>query len=116
MGSEGTSGASSHGILEVRISVPDAAVGQAIADALVADRLAACVQVLAPMTSTYVWDGQVQHDTEQLLLAKTTAARFAALAQRVVALHPYDEPEVIAVPVTHATDSYADWVVDSVTG
>lgn len=101
-------------LLEVRIACPDAATAQAIADALVGERLAACVQVLGEMTSTFGWEGRVHRDPEVLLLAKTTSARFDALAARVDELHPYQTPEVLGVPVTHALPRYAAWVGDQV--
>ena len=102
------------GLVEVRVACPDASVAQSIADALVAERLAACVQVLEGMTSTYAWQGRVHRDAEVLLLAKTTAERFAALAARVDELHPYETPEVLGLDVGHALERYAAWVRDQV--
>lgn len=85
---------------------------QEIADALVTERLAACVNALGPVRSTYVWKGALERDTEVTLLLKTTAERVAALTARLVALHPYELPEVIALPLApdegHAP--YLDWV------
>ncbi len=100
--------------LEVRVSVPDAEVGQRLADLLVAERLAACVQVLGEMTSTYLWQGRVERDTERLLLAKTTIGRFEALCARVEAEHPYDTPEILAVTVEAGSSPYVRWLADSV--
>ena len=89
---------------------------QRIADAVVSERLAACVNALGPVRSTYEWKGAVERDTEVTLLLKTTAARVAALTARVRALHPYELPEVIALPVEaregHAP--YLDWVAAQV--
>lgn len=99
-------------LVEVRIACPDLASAQAIADVLVAERLAACVQVLGEMTSTFVWQGRVHRDPEVLLLAKTTDAHFDAMVVRVDDLHPYETPEVLGVPVTHALPRYAAWVRD----
>jgi periplasmic divalent cation tolerance protein len=101
-------------LVEVRVACPDARVAQAIADALVAERLAACVQVLDGMTSTYAWQGRVHRDAEVLLLAKTTAGRFDALAVRVDELHPYETPEILGLDVAHALERYAAWVRDQV--
>lgn len=85
---------------------------QEIADALVTERLAACVNLVGPVRSSYVWKGKLERDTEVTLLIKTTAARVAALTARVLSLHPYDLPEVIALPVApgegHAP--YLDWL------
>lgn len=111
LGPTGSGAQASPQLLEVHISVPDAQVGQRLADELVARRLAACVQTLGPMTSTFVWEGEVQRSTELLLVAKTTEASFAALVESVQELHPYDVPEVVAVPITHALGDYGDWVV-----
>lgn len=99
-------------LIEVRVSAPDAETAQAIATVLVAERLAACVQVLGPMTSTYWWQGSVETAQEHLLLAKSTAERFAAIRDRVRAEHPYDNPEILAVPVTAAARPYAAWLGD----
>jgi uncharacterized protein involved in tolerance to divalent cations len=101
-------------LIEVRISVPDEAVGQALADSLVAQQLAACVQLLAPMTSTYRWQGEVEHEEERLLLAKSTASLFAAICTAVRAQHPYETPEILAVPILEADPAYAAWLADSV--
>jgi periplasmic divalent cation tolerance protein len=101
-------------LVEVRVACPDEATAQALADALVAERLAACVQVLGGMTSTFAWQGRVHRDPEVLLLAKTTAARFDALAARVDELHPYETPEVLGIEVAHALPRYAAWVRDQV--
>jgi periplasmic divalent cation tolerance protein len=100
-------------LLELRISAPDAAVAQALADLLVGERLAACAQ-LVPITSTYRWQGAIETQPEVLVLAKTTAARFDAICTRVRAEHPYDNPEIIAVPVVAATEPYAAWLADAV--
>ena len=101
-------------LVEVRVACPDRAGAQGIADVLVAERLAACVQVLGEMSSTYAWQGRVQTEPEVLLLAKTTSGRFEALAARVDELHPYETPEVLAVAVAHALPRYAAWVRDQV--
>jgi periplasmic divalent cation tolerance protein len=104
---------SSPDLVEVRISAPDAEVAQALADLLVAERLAACAQ-LVPTTSTYRWQGAIETEPEVLVLAKTTAARFDAICARVRAEHPYDNPEILAVPVVAAAEPYAAWLADVV--
>ncbi|WP_266183848.1 divalent-cation tolerance protein CutA [Dyella humicola] len=93
---------------------PDAASAQTLADALVGESLAACVSGLPAISSTYRWHGKVITDSEVLLLIKTTESRFAALKERVLALHPYEVPELIAVPVTQGHAAYLDWVRTSV--
>ena len=100
-------------LVEVRISAPDAEVAQALADLLVGERLAACAQLL-PITSTYRWQGAVETEAEVLVLAKTTAGRFDDLCARVRAEHPYDNPEILAVPVVAAAEPYAAWLADAV--
>ena len=97
-------------------SCPDALSAQAIAEALVGEQLAACVNRLPGVTSTYRWQGSVHTDEETLLLIKTTTTRFDALQARLLQLHPYELPELIAVPVTHGHDAYLDWVRAAVIG
>jgi periplasmic divalent cation tolerance protein len=99
-------------IVEVRISAPDAAVAQALASGLVERRLAACAQVLGPISSTYWWEGAVETAQEHLVLAKTTAGRFEDIREHVRSEHPYDNPEILAVPVTAAAGPYAAWLRD----
>jgi len=89
---------------------PDETSARRIAGALVAERLAACVNRLPGIASTYRWQGEVTTDSEHLLLIKTTAARFEALRARLLELHPYDLPELIAVPVEQAHAPYLAWV------
>lgn len=97
-------------------SCPDAASGQAIAEALVSERLAACVNRLPGVRSTYRWQEAVATDNEELLLIKTVSGRFDALKTRLLQLHPYDLPELIAVPVERGHDAYMDWVRANATG
>jgi periplasmic divalent cation tolerance protein len=81
-----------------------------IARALVAERLAACVSVLPGIRSIYRWRGGVADDAEWLLLIKTRRSRFAALAARVHALHPYDVPEVVALEIVEGSVPYLQWL------
>lgn len=97
-------------LLEVRVAVPDTEAGLALAHSLVARQLAACVQIVGPITSVYSWQGETQQGEEWLLLAKTTDEAFDELADVVVTEHPYEVPEILGVPVTHALSEYADWV------
>ncbi|MFC3651779.1 divalent-cation tolerance protein CutA [Dyella humi] len=89
---------------------PDAASAQRLAEALVDESLAACVNRVPGVHSTYRWKGKITTDNEELLLIKTTAKRFDAMKTRVLALHPYELPELIAVPVEHGYAAYLDWV------
>lgn len=98
------------GVLQVQTTVNDRGVAASIARMLVDECLAACVQVLGPIESTYRWEHGIEVATEWLLLAKTTADAWPALATRLAALHPYREPELIALPVVHASEGYAGWL------
>ena len=93
------------------ITAPDEETGRRIARALVEERLAACVNLLPGIRSIYRWRGAVEEAAEVLLIAKTRADRTAALASRVRALHPYELPEVVALPVTDGSRAYLRWVV-----
>ena len=77
-----------------------------------AERLAACVQVLPGMTSVYRWQGKLERADEVLLLAKTTRDRLDALTARIVELHPYELPEVVAVDVFGGLPGYLAWIAD----
>lgn len=96
--------------LLVLTNVPDRAAAERLADMLVEKRLAACVNILAPCRSVYRWKGDVQHDEEHPMLMKTTAERYPALEQALRAAHPYELPEIIAVPVERGLPAYFDWV------
>ena len=99
-------------LIEIRITAPDLEVADRIATTLVEGRLAACVQQLPAITSTYVWKGRIEREEEVLVLVKTTSEQFDAVCAAVIALHPYDTPEILAVPVSHALPAYATWVGD----
>lgn len=101
-------------LIEIHITAPDVDVADQIAQHLVDARLAACVQQVPAVVSTYLWEGKVERTSEVLLLAKSTAALFGEVAAAVTALHPYSVPEILAVPVTHALGPYEAWVVASV--
>jgi periplasmic divalent cation tolerance protein len=89
---------------------PDEATARHIARTLVSERLATCVNRLAGVTSTYFWDGSLQDDAEILLIIKTTAAKLAELEARLRTLHPYELPELAALPVTGGNERYLEWV------
>ena len=96
--------------LLVFTNLPDRAAAERIADLLVEQRLAACVNLLAPCRSVYRWKGAVQHDEGHPMLIKTTQERYAALEQALRAAHPYELPEIIALPVERGLPAYLDWV------
>jgi len=84
-----------------------------IARLLVDERLCACVNLVPGVRSVYRWEGAVTEDTETLALIKTTASRYDALARRLVALHPYDVPELIALPLVGGHAPYLAWLLAS---
>ena len=96
--------------LLVLTNLPDRAAAERLADALIEKRVAACVNILAPCRSVYRWKGDVQHDEEHPMLIKTTAERYAALEEALRAGHPYELPEIIAVPVDRGLAAYLGWV------
>lgn len=97
-------------ILLVLTNLPDQASAQALATALVTERLAACVNILAPCRSVYRWRGDVESAQEVPLLIKSTTARYAALEAAIRARHPHELPEIIAVPIAHGLPEYLKWV------
>ncbi|RIH86074.1 Divalent-cation tolerance protein CutA [Calidithermus terrae] len=99
--------------LVVLCTVPDEDSARRIAQALVAEGLAACVNVLPRLTSVYRWEGEVTSGEELLLIVKTREERYAALEARVKELHPYAVPEVIALPIRHGSKDYLDWLAES---
>jgi len=98
----------------VMISCPDAATAERLGEAAVTERLAACVQI-QPCRSLYRWNGAIQRESECLLLLKIAAARWQQLETRLKALHPYDVPEIIALPIVAASAEYLHWI-DTETG
>lgn len=87
--------------------------GERLARTLVEKRVAACVNVVPGVTSFYRWEGNVQRGEERLLVIKTRADRFEDLRSALVELHPYDVPEVIAVPITTGHGPYLSWLDES---
>lgn len=94
----------------VHCSCPDADAAARIARTLVEERLAACVQTIPAIASTYRWQGQVRTDAEALLLIKTVRARIDALKARVAELHPYEVPELAVLEVVDGTPAYLAWL------
>ncbi len=94
----------------VLTTLPDRAAAGTLARALVADRLAACVSVGAPVESIYHWRGAIETSTEVPVTIKTRSDLFAAVAAAIRARHPYELPEILAVPVSDGTDDYLAWI------
>lgn len=100
-------------VLVCLCTCPDRAIGQRIAETLVGENLAACVNILPGVHSVYRWHGAVEHADEVLLLAKTTRARMDALQARLLELHPYELPELLAVEAVGGLPAYLDWVANA---
>lgn len=101
-------------VIMVLCNVPDAALAQQIAEALVGEQLAACVNIMAPCRSVYRWQGKLENASEVPLQIKTTAAAYPALLARLLQLHPYEVPEIIALPLAAGLPAYLTWVAAEV--
>ncbi len=98
------------GALVVLVTAPSAEKAAELGRAVVSERLAACANVVPAIRSIYWWEGKVQDDAEALIVLKTTRARFEALRDRVLALHPYQVPEVVALPIEAGSEKYLEWI------
>jgi len=98
------------GVIAVLTNLPDSASAFNLARDLVERRLAACVNVLAPATSFYRWEGRLHQEAETPVLIKSTTEAWPALEEAIRQAHPYDLPEIIALPVDRGLDAYLDWV------
>lgn len=96
--------------LLVITNMPDAVQAEQLAKRLLAQSLVACVNILAPCQSWYVWEGQLTHDTEVPVLLKTTAMAYPTVEAVICALHPYHVPEIIALPIEAGLPAYLSWV------
>lgn len=97
-------------VILVLTNLPDRESAEKLAGQLLEQRQAACVNILAPCTSIYHWQGKTESMQEIPLLIKTTEERYTALEQTICALHPYELPEIIHVPVTGGLPAYLNWV------
>ena len=97
-------------LIQIQTTTGSEAGADRIASLLLQKKLAACVQVLGPIRSRYVWNGVQEESTEWMCNIKTLAAKYAAVEAAIREVHTYDEPEIIAVSVTQASNGYADWV------
>ena len=96
--------------LVVLTNLPDRAAAEKLAASLIEQRVAACVNILAPCRSVYRWQGAVQNDEEHPMLIKTTTERYAALEAAIRAAHPYDLPEIVALPIERGLPTYLNWI------
>ena len=97
----------------VFVTVPNEELGSHIAWQVVSDKLAACVNRLK-VNSTYLWAGDVHNEDEELLIMKTTFNMFDRLREKVIEMHTYDVPEVVAIPIATGHKPYLDWITESV--
>lgn len=107
----GTDVAASSGIILVITTLPDRRAAMALAQSLVSERVAACANVLAECRSVYRWEGKVEQAFEVPVLIKARADRYAEVEAAIRARHPYEVPEIVAVPVAAGLPAYLDWVV-----
>ncbi len=113
----GGAGAEGDGPTDVRVALvtaPDAGAAEALVQALVEEGVAACGNIVPGVVSIYRWQGQVERAAEVLVVLKTTAAAVPRLLERVPALHPYEVPEVLVLPVAAGHQPYLAWVAGSV--
>ncbi len=102
--------------LVVLVTTDSVGAAEHLAETLVRERLAACVNVLPSITSIYWWDDAVQRDSEVLMLIKTRRPLLAQLVSRLQILHSYDVPEIIALPVVGGSERYLKWLADATPG
>ncbi|WP_217125972.1 divalent-cation tolerance protein CutA [Hydrogenophilus thiooxidans] len=98
----------------VLVTAPDEATAQTLARTLVDESLAACCNLIPAIRSIYRWQGERCEEAEWLLVIKTTAAALSRLTERITALHPYEVPEVVALPIVGGAEPYLEWVAQSV--
>ena len=97
-------------LLVVLTTAPDQRLAEHLAATLVEEKLAACVNILPPMTSVYSWKGKIEHGTEHQLLIKTSASRYPEVQACISGQHPYELPEILALPVSNGLPGYIEWV------
>lgn len=101
-------------ILLVYTTCGDAEQAQSLAEILVRQKLVACVNILPQVQSVYIWNNEIQQDDELLLVMKTHQRCYEQLEQTILACHPYEVPEIIALPVVAGSKAYLDWVTQTV--
>lgn len=103
----------SRNCLTVFCTVPDEETAEKIADAVVASKTAACASIIPGLLSVYRWKGEIRRDAELLLVMKTTEEKFPSLREEILSLHPYELPEIVAIPIAAGYDNYLAWIEDS---
>ena len=99
--------------IEIWVTCPSNDVAERLADALVEARLVACANIFGQVRSVYRWQDKVERAAEVALLLKARDADYDELAEKITALHPYDTPAIVAVPVARCNASYSDWLIDA---
>jgi periplasmic divalent cation tolerance protein len=99
--------------IQITTTTPSKSAAQAIANAILEKRLAACVQIIGPITSTYWWENEIETADEWLCVIKSSRNLYSATEQAIVALHPYETPEILATPVTAGNARYLAWITEN---
>jgi len=97
-------------VIAVFMTAPNREEAARLAEMLIGERLAACVQILPEMESVYRWQGKIERQKEVLIIAKTTTSKFEDLEREVRAIHSYETPEIVAVPLTAGSTPYFEWL------
>lgn len=100
--------------LQVTTTAGSEAEAERIGAELVERRLAACAQVIGPISSRYRWQGEIERSTEWMCVAKTNTARYPELEAAIRELHSYDEPEIVATPIVAGSAGYLEWIDQSI--
>lgn len=101
------------GLLLIRINFPDRDTAEALAEALIAEKLAPCTNLIGPVTATYIWQGEIETTEEYILQVKAHEDAWPAIESFVTAHHPAEVPAILALPIARANEAYAQWVVDN---
>jgi periplasmic divalent cation tolerance protein len=105
-----------HSFIQVSTTVDKRQDADRLAELAVKQRLAACVQVIGPIRSTYWWQGKIEDGEEWLCLMKTGRDLYEALEKAIKSIHPYDEPEIIALPIVDGSEGYLHWIKKETSG
>ncbi|HID47587.1 MAG TPA: divalent-cation tolerance protein CutA [Methanothermococcus okinawensis] len=97
----------------VFITVPNVEVGEKIGHTLIKEKLAVCINITSEVKSIYFWKGNIEEDREHLLVVKTRRDRFESLEKKIKEIHPYEVPEIIALPVILGSKDYLNWIEET---
>ena len=99
--------------IQVQFTIDNKNIAEELAKTLIEEKLAACVQIIGPVSSIYRWQGKIEQSNEFLCLVKTKKSLYSKLEQRIKALHPYEVPEIISVDIVGIELKYSNWIRDS---